>query len=162
MKILLKILITIIALTTIECTKEKKYQYNVNTVSVEQNGGEKNNRKSTTEFISIAYADLFNTNISQSKLVNLSIAYSSFGDLKVIEERIIKNFLNDSNIYIPQFSTVNNDTTLFIVNSYKKFYNREPNEFEKHYWKELIRSHSEITPSTIYYALMTSDEYRFY
>ena len=81
MKIISKILIAIIALTTIDCTKEKKYQYNVNTVTVEQNGGDKNNRKSTTEFISIAYADLFNTNISQTKLVNLSIAYSSFGTI---------------------------------------------------------------------------------
>ena len=162
MKIILKIFISILLISALACIKEKKYQYDVNPVSVGQQGGEKNNRKSTTEFISIAYADLFGTNIPQSKLVNLSVAYSSFGDLKVIEERIIKNFLNDSNVVVPPLPSINGDTALFIVNSYKKFYNREPNEFEKHYWKEFIRTHFTITPATIYYAMMTSDEYRFY
>ncbi len=162
MRIFLKILFAIICISGIECTKEKKYQYDVNSVSVSQQNGEKNNGKSTTEFISIAYADLFGTNIPQSKLVNLSIAYLSFGDLKVIEERIIKNFLNDSNIVLPPFPAVNGDTSLFILNSYKKFFNREPNKFEDHYWKELIRTNTVITPATIYYAMMTSDEYRFY
>jgi len=144
------------------CKTDKQYEYEVNPVTVTKPGGDKTNRKSTTEFISIAYSDLFGTSIPQSKLINLSIAYSSFGDLKVIEERIIKNLLNDSNVVIPNSPAVNGDTTIFISNSYKKFYNREPTEFEEHYWKELIQNNTNVTPSTIYYAMMTSDEYRFY
>ena len=60
------------------CTVEKEVEYEVDPVSVSQSGGEKNNQKSTTEFISIAYTDLFATEIPQSTLINLSIAYSSF------------------------------------------------------------------------------------
>ena len=143
------------------CTKDKKYQYEVEDVTVEQDGSQKSHQKSTTEFISIAYADLYGTNIPQSKLVNLSIAYSSFGDLKVIEERIISNFINDSAAIVPSTPTVNGDTNIFIENTYKKLYNRFPNEFEKHFWKEQIRNPS-VSPATVYFALMTSDEYRFY
>ena len=158
-KFIFHLLLTILAFA---CTKEKKYQYEVNPVNVGGNASDKSNRKTTTEFISIAYSDLFNSAIPQSKLINLSVAYSSFGDLKIIEERIIKNFLNDTSVVIPTTVSVNGDTTLFIVNCYKKFFNREPGTFEKHFWKETIRTNTSVSPSIIYYAMMTSDEYRFY
>lgn len=117
-----KILLFIMLTLFFACTKEKKYQYDINDVAVGQDGGNKTNQKSTTEFISIAYADLFGTNIPQTKLVNLSVVYSSFGDLKVIEERIISNLLNDSSAIIPALPSVSGDTILFIVNTYKKFF----------------------------------------
>ena len=144
------------------CVKEKQYQYEVNPVTLPENTSGKTNQKSTVEFISIAYTDLFNTTIPQSKLINLSVAYSSFGDLKVIEERIIRNFLNDPTVSIPASISVSGDTALFITNSYKKFYNREPSELEKYYWKQLIKTNPAVSPLLVYYGLMTSDEYRFY
>jgi hypothetical protein len=157
-----KIIFMLIGLAFFSCTEEKKYQYGVDTVDVNQGGGQKTNQKSTTEFISIAYSDLYGTIIPQTKLVNLSVAYSSFGDLKVIEQRIIANFLNDTAINLPNVPAVNGDTILFITNTYKKFFNREPNEFEKYKWKDMVQNNSSVTPMTIYFALMTSDEYRFY
>ncbi len=146
----------------ISCSTKKEVEYEVDPVAVAASGGDKNNQKSTTEFISIAYADLFNTEISQTRLVNLSIAYSSFGDLRVIEDRIIRNFLNDTNAVIPASISVSGDTSVFISNSYKKFFNREATAFEKYQWLQLIRSNPSTSPLTVYYSLMTSDEYRFY
>jgi hypothetical protein len=157
-----KILFLLFTIAFFSCSEEKKYQYGIDPVDVNQGGGQKTNQKSTTEFISIAYSDLYGTVIPQTKLVNLSVAYSSFGDLKVIEKRIIANFLNDTTINLPATPAVNGDTTLFITNAYKKFFNREPNEFEKFKWQELISTNTSVTPMTIYFALMTSDEYRFY
>ncbi|MBK6397755.1 MAG: hypothetical protein IPN61_09390 [Bacteroidetes bacterium] len=157
-----KILFLLLTIVIFSCTEEKKYQYGIDPIDVTQGGGQKTNQKSTTEFISIAYSDLYGTVIPQTKLVNLSVAYSSFGDLKVIEKRIIANFLNDTTIQLPSTPTVNGDTILFITNTYKKFFNREPNEFEKFKWQELVRTNNSVTPMTIYFALMTSDEYRFY
>ncbi len=146
----------------LSCTTEKEVEYEVDPVSVSSSGGDKNNQKSTTEFISIAYADLFNTEISQTRLVNLSIAYSSFGDLRVIEDRIIRNFLNDTSAVIPSSISVGGDTVVFISNSYKKFFNRDATAFEKYQWIQLIRNNPSTSPLTVYYSLMTSDEYRFY
>ena len=157
-----KILFLLFTIAFFSCSEEKKYQYGIDPIDVTQGGGQKTNQKSTTEFISIAYSDLYGTVIPQTKLVNLSVAYSSFGDLKVIEKRIIANFLNDTTIQLPSTPTVNGDTILFITNTYKKFFNREPNEFEKFKWQELVRTNNSVTPMTIYFALMTSDEYRFY
>ena len=157
-----KILFLLLTIVIFSCTEEKKYQYGIDPIDVTQGGGQKTNQKSTTEFISIAYSDLYGTVIPQTKLVNLSVAYSSFGDLKVIEKRIIANALNDTTIQLPSTPTVNGDTILFITNTYKKFFNREPNEFEKFKWQELVRTNNSVTPMTIYFALMTSDEYRFY
>lgn len=162
MKNSLTLYITCILLLAISCTEEKQYQYEVNPVSVGYDGTSKTHRKTTTEFISIAYTDLFGTTIPQSKLNNLSVVYSSFGDLKVIEERIISNFLNDTNAVIPPQVSVNGDTVLFITNTYKKLFNRQPNEFEKQRWKQMIQDDASVTPATIYFSMMTSDEYRFY
>jgi len=144
------------------CTKDKKYQYEVDPVTVSQNGGSKNNQKSTSEFISIAYADLYGTAIPQVKLVNLSTAYASFGDQKLIEDRIIRNFLNDSTVHVPATPSVSGDTIQFVKNVYRKFFNRDPNEYEKYFWKDFIRTNASASPMIIYYSLMTSDEYRFY
>lgn len=144
------------------CEPESKFEYEVNPLNVTQPGGDKNNVKTTTEFISIAYADLFGTSIPQSKLVNLSVAYSSFGDLKVIEDRIIRNLINDPAAQIPAGIAVGGDTVLFINNSYKKLFNRDASEFEKYTWLQHIRNNPSITPLLVYYVLMTSDEYRFY
>ena len=157
-----KSLLPLICLFLFSCTEEKQYQYEVNAVTTGLDNSNKTHRKSTTEFIAIAYSDLFGTNIPQSKLINLSVTYSSFGDLQVIEERIISNFLNDSTVVIPALPSVNGDTIQFIINSYKKFYNRNPTSVEKEFWKNTIRSDASATPLTIYFAMMTSDEYRFY
>ena len=157
-----KLFISFIIISTISCKKEKTFLYELNPVNVNSDGGIKNNVKTTTEFISIAYADLKGSNISSSDLQNLSIVYNAFGDKKLIEDRIIRKFLNDANTIIPSSISVNGDTLLFLVNSYKKFFNREPNEFEKYYLIELLRANALIDARIIYYAMMTSDEYRYY
>jgi hypothetical protein len=144
------------------CTKEKEIVYELNPVSVSQSGDDKDQPKSTAQFVSIAWQDLFGNNIPQSELVKLNTAYSSFGDKKVVEDAIIRNFLNKPGLNIPGVPAVNGDTIEFIRISYLKFYNREPGVFESHYLREQFRQNAALTPVVFYYALMTSDEYRFY
>lgn len=144
------------------CKEERTYLYNVNDVDVTQQTGAKGTAKSTTEFISIAYADLFGTTISNDDLVKLFTAYSSFGDKKLIEDRIIRNFLDLPGTNIPTTQQMRNDIALFITNSYKKFFNRNPNEFEKYYLKDMVENDTTITSEMMYYSFMTSNEYRYY
>src|SRR5689334_8982385 len=117
----------------VACSKEKTYLYEVNPVNVTQQNGVKGTAKSTTEFISIAYADLFGTTISNDDLTKLFTAYSSFGDKKLIEDRIIRQFLDLPGTNIPTSQQMRNDIPTYITNSYKKLFNRNPNEFEKYY-----------------------------
>ena len=146
----------------IGCKKDPKYIYGVNDVSVTQPGISKPNVKSTIEFISIAYSDLFGTSIPASDLTNLSLCYLAFGDKKFIEDLIIRNFLNKTGVIIPTQATMNADVSSFVQTTYRKFYNRDPNEFEKWQVVNYINTTSNITPELVYYSFMTSDEYRYY
>lgn len=144
------------------CKKEKVYVYDVNDVTIRQPDADKPNVKSTTEFISIAYSDLFGGQITQSKLVNLQLAYAAFGDLKLMEEMIIKNFLNESGVQIPSSTEMRADVEKFVDESYIKFYNRRPNEFEKWHVVAAINDDVQLTPELLWFSMMTSNEYRYY
>ena len=145
------------------CKKEKNVIYQLNDVTIEQNSANKDHLKSTTEFISIAYSDIFGTIISTNKLADLTTIYKAFGDKKLIEQMVIKNFLNEPTIQIPQIdrssmSTINN----FVTDAYKKLYNRNPDEYELWFVADLITKDDDLTAELVYYSLMTSNEYRYY
>ena len=146
----------------IACTKEKSYLYQVTNVNVTQPGGNKQNVKSTEEFISLAYSDLFGTTIPKQELINLTQAYNSFGDLKLIEDMIIRNFLNTTGIVIPSSATMRADVNGFVSSSYQKFLNRNPNAYEKWFITNVIQSDTTISPVLVYYSFMTSNEYMYY
>ena len=144
------------------CKKETTYIYNVDDESVQQPGGDKGNVKSTTEFISIAYSDLFNTTIPNDTLLSVNAAYTAFGDKKLVEDRIIRHFLNSPVVQIPTDQQMRADIPQFVAGSYRKFLNRDPDEFEKYFISNIIQSNVNITQVVVYYAMMTSNEYRYY
>lgn len=144
------------------CKPDPDIIYQVNDVNVTRPQGQKGHQKTVVEFISIAYADVFDQNITQDQLVKLSRPYQGFGDLKFVEDLIIRNFLNNPSAQLPTNAQMRADVGAFIVGAYQRFYDRNPNEFEHWYLKDLIESSSDITPELVYYSLMTSDEYRYY
>jgi hypothetical protein len=90
------------------------------------------------------------------------LAYLAFGDKKLVEDIIIKNMLAAPGVQLPTQQAMLADVDLFVNNTYKKFYNRTPGEFELWKMKQLIQADQTITPELIYYAFLTSDEYRYY
>ena len=144
------------------CEKESDIIYGVNDVEVTRPTGAKGSQKSLTEFISIAYADIFEANISQDQLIGLSTPYAGFGDLKYIEDLIIRNFLNNPNAQVPTSQSMRNDVNRFVTETYQRFYNRNPNEYELWFMKNLVDDNADITPELVYYSMMTSNEYRYY
>ena len=154
------LLLATMAMLFTACKKE--YIFGVDDVDVVQNSASKNNVKTTTEFVSIAYSDIFGSTVPQTYLTKLSLAYLAFGYKKLVEDIIIKNMLNAPGVQLPTQQTMLADVDLFINNTYKKFYNRTPSEFELWKMKQLIQADSTITPELVYYAFLTSDEYRYY
>lgn len=150
------------ALVFSSCKKDTNYVYEVDDVTVAQTGGEKGNVKTTTEFISIVYSDLFNTNIPTGILVNLQKSYEAFGDKKLIEDRIVRHFLDSSAVQIPSDATMRANVPQFVDETIVKFFNRNPDAFEKYFISNIIQSNTDITPMMVYYACLTSDEYRYY
>lgn len=144
------------------CKKEASYLYETNPVDVTQDGGDKTNVKSTIEFISIAYTDIFGREIPNAKLVSLNTAYLSFGDKKLVEDMIIRNFLNDTTSTIPTMQQMRADVPQFVTTAYNKLLNRNPNEFEKFFISSIIEKDASVSPVMLYYAIMTCNEYRYY
>ena len=158
-KILLVFLISVVFTS---CKKETKYIYEVNDVQVSQEDIGKGIPKSTIEFLSIAYSDIFGNTISQNQLNRLSLLYLAFGDKKLLEDLLIKNMINRPESLLPSNQTMRADVDLFIVNAYQKLYNRSPNELEVFTLKKNINENAQMTAVMVYYAMMTSDEYRYY
>ena len=145
------------------CKKEKKVTYHLNDVNITQNSANKDHLKSTTEFISIAYSDIFETVITNDKLSDLSAMYMAFGDKKLIEEMVIKNFLNEPTTHIPILDRTSESTIQnFVSDSYKKLFNRTPDEYELWFVTDMIQKDTSITAELIYFSLMTANEYRYY
>lgn len=145
------------------CKKEKKVVYGLNDVNITQNSANKDRLKSTTEFISIAYSDIFETVITTKKLSELSTMYKAFGDKKLIEEMVIKNFLNEPTIQIPQINRTSEATIQsFVTSTYKKLFNRNPDEYELWFVTDMIQKDSDLSAELVYFSLMTANEYRYY
>ena len=132
-------------------------------MTIEQNSANKDHLKSTTEFISIAYSDIFGTVVSTNKLTDLTTIYKAFGDKKLIEQMVIKNFLNEPTNLIPVIDTTSVTTIKdFVTDAYKKLYNRNPDEYELWCVTDMITKDNNLTAELVYYSLMTSNEYRYY
>ena len=160
---MIKILVLFILLIGfISCKKETEYIYEVNDVQVRQDVIGKGILKSTIEFLSIAYSDIYGNTISQNQLNRLSLLYLAFGDKKLLEDLLIKNMINRPEALLPSNQTMRADVDLFVVNAYQKLYNRSPNELEVFTLKKNINENAQMTAVMVYYAMMTSDEYRYY
>ena len=158
----LRILLSVFIIAAVFSSCKKEYIYELKDETVTQPGGSKDNVKTTTEFISIVYSDLFNTNVPTDSLLFVQQAYDAFGDKKLIEDRIVRHFLNSPAVQIPSDASMRADIPGFVNQTIEKFFNRTPDAFENYFISDIIRQNSSITPMMVYYACMTSDEYRYY
>ena len=152
----------LIGISLISCKRHEINEYEINDVYVVQNGGQKKSLKSNDQFISILYADLYETSIPFKKLKNLEQLQASFGDKNVVIERIAQNFLTDPSIKIPSDSLLVLDKEHFISDTYQRFYTRKPTEAETWFIADLIDNNTELTVKEIYYGFITSEEYKYY
>ena len=158
-----KLIFIFSVLLLFSCKKEKKITYQLNDVTIENNTANKDHLKSTLEFISIAYSDVFGTVISTNKLAELSQIYKAFGDKKLIEQMVIKNVLNEPSIQIAQIDRSSMGTiNSFVQNAYTKLYNRTADEYELWFVADMITKDNDLTSELIYFSLMTANEYRYY
>lgn len=142
------------------CEESGNVIFEVQDVAIKQEGIEKPNIKTNIEFISIAYSDLIGKGITSNELAQLSVSYESFGDAKTIEDLIIRNFLNRPDALIPSEVEMRGDVNKFVIDTYRKFFNRDPNEFEQWFLSTEIGKNQDLSPEVVYYGIMTSNEYR--
>jgi len=144
------------------CNKENRYIYEVQQQELYQSAAEKKTLKTTTQFIAIAYNDLFGANITNSELNKFDIALQSVGDKGIIQDMVIKALINRSGVQVVTDAAMRADISTFVDMTYLRFFNRRPTEFEAWKMNDLIQKNTDINPKMIYYSIMTSDEYRYY
>lgn len=159
----MKYLIYILLIVLSSCKRDPSYIFEVNDVTVTASTGEKNRLKTDIEFVSIAHTDIFGSNISSNNLENIVTTYKSFGDKSLTIEMIIRKFIDDGGTNITAIDR-SSKTSIesFVINTYKKLYNREPDAFEKWYLSDLIANDDEINAEIVYFSMMTANEYRYY
>ena len=162
MKMRIYPVVFLLLLLTAQCKKETQTVYQVKNQVLYQNSAQKTNLKSTSQFISIAYSDLYNVSITTAELNNLSICLQALGDQATMEDIIIKNLLGNAAVQIPDNTSMRNDIPTFINQTYIRFYNRQPTAEETWKMQALIQQNTDIIPQMVYYSMMTSTEYRYY
>lgn len=136
--------------------------YNIDTVGLYSSNADKTKQKSAEQFISILYSNLTNSTIPGDDLNNIAELSYSFGDKGLINTMLLENILGSPDIQIPTDEDMRNDLDAFVQQTYLKFYLRQPSEYEKYYFKNLIVEDVGITPQMVYAAFAQSNEYLFY
>jgi hypothetical protein len=144
------------------CQKEKEALFEINPVDLYSSAAEKDKEKTNAQYISILYTNLFQSAISSNQIFELDEAFRSIGDQEIAKEVLISNFFNNATVSLPTTEEMNTDIDTFIIDTYKRFLLREPNEAEKLWVKNFIQSHPYVTPEIVYFSFALCNEYKYY
>ncbi len=147
---------------SLSCQKEVVTQYQIRDVALYSSASEKKNLKSDEQFISIMYTDIFEKSITNEQLLSMNRAYTSIGDKSLIIDILIKGLLADQSAKIPSMAAMRAEPEKFVEETYKRFLIRLPSKQEEWFLVNQIANNSKLEPIDIYYAILTSDEYRYY
>jgi hypothetical protein len=149
----------------VSCDKEKEVVYGVENVPVLPPSANKNKLKSEEQYVAVLHANLFEQALSANDILDISSLIMSVGDKDVIHDIIISNFMNKSGVLIPTNAEMRVDSFAmgaFVEDAYQRFFIRPPTQIEKSYLINYLKTHDEVTPELVYFAMATSNEYYFY
>lgn len=145
------------------CKKqETKYEYVVNNVDILPSNVNKTRMKTTDQYVSILYANLFQKALSSNNLFTISQCFDSVGDQILARQILIANLMKKPGVIIPTLNDMNANLDKFVVDTYVRFYVRKPTESEREFMKKTIQADPNITPELVYIAFALSDEYMYY
>ena len=152
----------LVVLSTPSCKKDEN-NYGLNNQHILPANAEKTKLKTSEQFVSILYANLFQTALSSADLYEVSQCIQSVGDKELVHEVIISNYMNDGDVELPNDSEMRADVEQFVIETYHRFLVREPSEEpELQYFKNYINSNPNVNPEMVYFAFALSNEYQYY
>ena len=154
------IVLLLIPLIIFSCKKEDVYD--VNQINATSYNANKNKLKTTHQYISIVYANLFQQALSANELVEISRCIESIGDKQVAHEIVLSNFMNKEGVIIPSDSVMREDLDLFIEETYKRFYVRDITEAEREFFINFFENNQNVSAEMVYMAFALSNEYQYY
>lgn len=136
--------------------------YGVDDVSIYSSNAEKTKQKSPELLLSIMYSDVFNQGITTTKLLEIAELSLSNGDKTMFTEMIFSQFLADPSASVPTDAQMRANLDVFIEDSYIRFFQRKPSEYEARFMKNLITNDINITVENVFSSFALSNEYYFY
>lgn len=144
------------------CKKEEDVLFELNKVGLYSSAAEKDKLKSSEQFVSILYTNLFQQAIASNDVFGISNCFDSIGDQELAREVLISNFFNNAGLQLPTADEMNADIEGFIIETFKRFFVRIPTEAEKTWVKNFITSNPYMTPELVYFSFALSNEYLYY
>ncbi|MFT4525497.1 MAG: hypothetical protein ACI85F_001652 [Bacteroidia bacterium] len=151
-----------IAVLMLPSCKEEEASYSLNNQHIRPANAEKTKLKTPEQYVSILYANLFQTALSSDNLFEVSQCIQSVGDKDLVHEVIISNYMNDGGVELPSDAEMMADVEQFVIETYHRFLVREPSEAELQYFKNYINSNPNVNSEMVYFAFALSNEYQYY
>ena len=162
MRTLLVLVFSFSLLTFSACKKTDENTYDVNNVNLLPPGAGKTKQKSNEQYVSILYANLFQQALSANRLFDITQCIESIGDKDIAREVIISNFMNKPDVLIPADFVMQNNPEQFVIDTYNRFWVRNPTVAEKTWFVNFINANPNVTPELVYFSFALSNEYMFY
>ncbi len=103
-----------VALLAGACKKEV-HEYDVNQQDLQPPNAGKTKLKTNEQYVSILYANLFQTALSSNRLFQITQCIESVGDKELVREVIISNFMNEQEVIIPTDSVMRADVDQYRI-----------------------------------------------
>ena len=149
------------------CKKEVKENTYVDRVVYNVDGGEmylssaeKTKPKSSLQFLSVLYSQVFQKAISVNELLEMENVAQSIGDNQLFYEVVMGKFLSNPEALLWTDSEMQQDREGFIDALYLQFFNRKPDSYEIHQFKKWMSDGYE--PTDFYWGVLLSNEYAYY
>ena len=149
----------------VQCKKDKNTRYEIVETPSFGDNLNKDKDKTNIEFHSILSTNLFQKPSSINELTRTDRVIQSCGDKTLINEVIISNYMNSSQVILPSRRRMVDSTERFVEETYVRFFIRRPTEAEKTWFINFInanKSNPSFRPELVYTAFSASDEYMFY
>jgi hypothetical protein len=142
--------------------KEETNLYEVNDLNVLPVNSEKDKPKTSAQYISILYTNLFQEAIGPNKMLEAQKAIESIGDKQIAYDILVSKYMNDDRVVLPTDSFMRADPETFVRDTYKRFLIRQPTEAELKWMINYIESRPNLTTELVYFAFATSNEHFHY
>ena len=165
MRIFKTLLLSCFLLSFIQCKKDRNTRYEIVETPSYGDNLNKDKHKTNIEFHSILSTNLFQKPSSINELTRTDRVIQSCGDKTLINEVIISNYMNSSQVILPSRKRMVDSTERFVEETYVRFFIRRPTEAEKTWFINFInanKSNPSFRPELVYTAFSASDEYMFY
>ena len=136
--------------------------YEIDDLTILPVNSEKNKAKTTAQYISILYTNLFQKALGPNRMLEAQHAIESIGDKQVAFDILVSKYMNDSEVVLPAESEMRSDPESFIRNTYKRFLVRQPTEAELKWMMNYIESRPSVTPELVYFSFATCNEHFHY